>query len=118
MAVDPRDILRVPNLPLGKIVDENGMPTDDELTFRQALVTLLQKLFGNEGVVMPSQPQANVTAIQNYTNPQGQKTCQFGTIIYIPSTTAFPAAPNDSLVVAFNDGTAAQEPVFKTITVT
>jgi hypothetical protein len=115
--------IRIPNLPTGPITDANGMPTGDELTFRQALITLLQQFMGTEGLVMPSQDAANVTTIQNNTTttpgatPSTTYTCQFGTLLYIPSTTTYPASPNDSVVVAMNDGTVNQAPVFKTITV-
>lgn len=117
-------VIRIPNLPSGRMVDANGMPTEEELTFRQALLTLLQDLFGSEGLVMPSQSQANVTAIQNnQAQAQGSATgsvytCQFGTMLYIPSTAIYPTSPNDSVVIAMNDGTVNQAPIFKTVTVT
>lgn len=114
--------IRVPNLPIGNIVDENGMPTADEQMFRQNLITALQTLFGNFGVVVTSQDQTNITAIQNnvVTRQSGTSTisnysCQFGTLIYKPSTTVNPAIPNDYLAVAMDDGTANQAPVFKRI---
>ena len=40
-------IVRIPNLPLDKMVDENGRATPSELTFRQTLVSNLQTLFGH-----------------------------------------------------------------------
>lgn len=86
-----RNQVRIPNLPMGRIVDENGKATDDELTFRQALLTLLQQLAGTEGLVMPQQTTANITAIQNnrMNVPVGNTggvnqiyTCAYGTMIY------------------------------------
>lgn len=86
-----RNKVRIPNLPIGRIVDDNGKPTDDELTFRQALLTLLEQIVGTEGLVMPQQPTTNITTIQNAksTIPVGNSgavdqtyTCAFGTMIY------------------------------------
>lgn len=104
--------IRVPNLPNGQITDKDGNPTDDEITFRHALVTSLQKNFGNEGLVAPSQPAANITIIQNNQIPDpvtglpNQFSCQPGTIIY--------NSTNDTLMVAI---LVAGVPTFKTFTV-
>lgn len=86
--------VRVPNLPLGKIVDDNGYPTPEELTFRQALVTLLQTLFGNEGLVMPTQTTTNITSIVGNTalTPGATATtytCLPGTMIYNSTNNTF-----------------------------
>ena len=80
----PTDIqvVRIPNLPMGSIVDENGMATDDELTFRQTLITNLQRLIGNNGVVLPSLTTAQINDIVAATNQFGQYTCPFGTMFY------------------------------------
>jgi hypothetical protein len=81
-------VIRIPNLPSGRMVDENGMPTEEELTFRQALLTLLQDLFGAEGLVPPAQTTANITAIAaNQAQAQGASndlvyTMQPGTLLY------------------------------------
>ena len=114
--------IRIPNLPIGKIVDENGLPTAEEQMFRQNLITALQLLFGNQGVVVTSQDQANITAIQNNvaqklsgTSYLSYYTCQFGTMIYKPSTATYPAVPNDYLAVAMDDGTSNHAPLFKRI---
>ncbi len=116
--------IRVPNLPIGKMVDENGMPTAEEQMFRQALMTLLQTNFNNQGVVIPSQTQADLLIIQNNVvtkqSPSSTDTiesysCKFGTLLYKPSTTAYPTAPNDYLAVSMDDGTVNQAPVFKRI---
>ena len=91
--VASRDVIRVPNLPVGKITDKEGNPTDDELTFRQALVTGLQKNIGNEGLIAPSQtnaaaPDDFITQIQNHRIPDpitfapGQYSCGFGRFLY------------------------------------
>lgn len=105
-------VIRVPNLPTGPMVGEDGMPTDDEITFRQILVTSLQDNFGDEGLVAPSQPNDiapddHITQIQNNQLPDGQYTCQPGTIIY--------NSTNDTLMVAI---LVAGIPTFKTFTVT
>ncbi len=108
-----RNAVRIPNLPLGKIVDQNGMPTDDELNFRQTLITLLQKILGNEGLVMPQQSSANITIIQDNVQQAPDATtsihtCQFGTMIY--DTTLGVAK------IALEDPLGSGIPVFHTIT--
>lgn len=55
--------VRIPNLPLGRMVDENGMPTEEETNFRQALIALLQLNFGNEGLVPPAHDATNIALI-------------------------------------------------------
>lgn len=102
------DLIRIPNLPIGKITDGEGNPTDDELTFRQGLVTNLQTLFGNEGVVVPTLTAAQITTIEGFTDQQGNYTCQYGTIVY--NSTA------NSIMIAINDGAGA--PQFLTVTLT
>lgn len=116
---------RIPNIPGGAIVDAQGKPTAEELFFRQALLTLLQKLMGEEGLVMPQQDAANVLTIAAHKQenpgtaaPGSTYICAFGTMIYQPSTAIYPAAPNDLFLVAMNDGTVNQAPKFKTVTVT
>lgn len=119
-------VVRIPNLPMGRIVDQDGRPTDEEMFFRQSLLSLLLELIGAQGVVVPSQTQTDADKIATNTvdTPDGSGgmitsfTCQLGTLLYIPSTATYPAAPNDKLVVAMDDGTAAHAPTFKTITVT
>lgn len=119
-----RNEVRIPNLPIGPLVDKDGKATPEEMTFRQALLTLLENIAGTEGLVAPSQNAASVTLIQNgITNVPGATpaftyNCAFGTMLYVPSTTVFPVAPNDYFIVAMNDGTANQAPVFKQFTLT
>jgi len=114
-----RNTVRIPNLPMGQIVDANGKATDEEMTFRQALLTLLEQLAGNEGLVMPQQTDANITTIQNATieTPIGNSgssvttyTCAFGTMLY-DSTTA-------EVKIAVEDPLSSGIPVFKTVTLT
>jgi hypothetical protein len=100
-------VIRIPNLPTGEIVREDGTATDDELTFRTTLITSLQQNFGNEGVVVPTQDSVNIGVIQNNQLPDGQYSCQPGTIIY--------NSTNDTLMVSI---LVAGVPVFKTFTVT
>lgn len=83
--------IRIPNIPSGKVVDENGFASDDEQTFRRVLITSLQNNFGSEGCVVPSQTTANITSIQNntYVEPATGNiiyTCQGGTLIYDTDT--------------------------------
>ncbi len=122
-ATPRRDPIRIPNLPLGQIVDDKGMPTDDELTFRQSLVTALQNNMGNEGLVIPQQSQADANTILNHRveNPSNPATfvytCQLGTMLYIPHATDY---TQDKVVIAVrNDATyPATPPIFKTVTLT
>lgn len=101
-------VVRVPNLQSNKITDKDGNATDDELTFRHTLITNLQKLFGNEGCVVPTQSAANITIIQNntVTNPgtglSNVYTCQYGTILY--------DSTNNEIKIALNNG--SDMPVF------
>ena len=105
--------VRVPNLPLGAMVNEQGLPTIDMLTFLQTLVTNLQRYLGNEGLVAPTQTATNITTIQNNTvpNPSGGSpvyTCQYGTIIY--------DSTNNLMKMVIDNGSGA--PIFKTVTLT
>lgn len=108
-----RNSVRIPNLPLGQIVDAEGKATGDELTFRQSLLTLLAQLIGEEGMVIPSQTAANITTIQNNVQtfpgatPDTAYTCQPGTLIY--------DSTNDLFKVAI---LVAGVPTFMTVTVT
>ncbi len=104
--------IRIPNLPTGKIVDESGMPTSDEIFFRQALLSLLQNVLSDEGLVMPSQTTSNITIIQDNVviNPGvsgTEYTCLPGTFIY--------NSTNDTVQVSVLVGDV---PTFKTVTVT
>ncbi len=117
------EVTRIPNLPLGQIVNDNGMATDDELAFRQALITSLQSYMGNEGLVAPTQIEGSapgtdyVTQIQNHQNAQGQYTCQLGTIIYSQHPTDY---TQDKVVIAVRNSNdyPVSAPLFKTITLT
>lgn len=74
--------IRIPNLPNGKLVDEQGNASDDELTFRQGLITSLQQNFGPEGCVVPTQTAADIAIIVANQLPNGQYTCRPGTLLY------------------------------------
>jgi hypothetical protein len=123
MAIQQPQQIRVPNLPLGPMVDDKGAPVPAEITFRQALITSLQQNFGNEGLVAPSQTNVNpvtpgdppnaITTIQNNTLIINESdvpvyTCQGGTLLY--------DSTNNNLLVCIlaSDGT----PTFKVVTVT
>lgn len=105
--------IRIPNIPSGKVVDENGFPSDDEQTFRQILISSLQNNFGAEGCVIPSLSATDIVKIQN-NNFIDQATgntiysCQYGTLVY--NITA------NSIMAAIDNGTG--QPVFKTVTLT
>lgn len=101
-------VIRVPNLPVGQLIDETGHATDDFLTYLQALTQSLQQNYGAEGLVMPTQTDTNITTIQNNQDQQGRYTCQYGTLIYDET--------NNSIRVAVNNG--ADAPIFKTVTIT
>ncbi len=123
----PRNEVRIPNLPMGPLVDEKGYPTDEEQTFRQALLTLLQTFMGDEGLVMPTQDQASMTVIQNHTEttPAGTYgtpivtyTCALGTMLYvIPDITDY---TQDKVMVAVRNSNDYPDsaPLFKTFTIT
>jgi hypothetical protein len=105
--------IRIPNLPMGKVVNEQGFASDDEQTFRQTLITSLQANFGNEGCVIPSLSASDITTIQNnsYVDPANGNTvytCAYGTLVY--NTTA------NSIMATIDDGTG--KPIFKTVTLT
>lgn len=98
------DEVRIPNLHMGEMVDNTGYPTDDEMTFRQVLITNLQRLFGNNGVVLPSLTTVEIGYVENNVDIQGRKTCAYGTMVY--DTTV------NQVKVAINIG---GNPVFKVI---
>ncbi len=116
----PQDI-RVPTLPMGEMVTKDGMPTDDELLFRNQLIVSLQKNFSNEGLVIPVQgnaasPADYVTQIQNHQNLKGQFTCALGTMLYvIPDQADY---TQDKVMIAVrNDNTfPLTAPIFKQVT--
>lgn len=109
----PPQNVRIPNLPLGQITDDKGFATETEQTWRQTLISSLQHNFGNEGCVVPTQTQANITMIQNnnyidQATRQTVYTCQYGTMLY--NSTA------NSIMIAVNNGSG--QPVFRTVTLT
>ncbi len=114
MTVYTQGKIRIPNLPMGKVVDENGFASDDEQTFRQTLISSLQDNFGSEGCVIPSLSASDISIIQNNSyisqtdNVTVIYTCQYGTMVY--NTTA------NSIMAAIDDGTG--KPIFKTVTLT
>jgi len=107
--------IRIPNLPMGQIVDEQGHATDDELLYRQALTTNLQKYFGSEGCVVPTLSAADITLIQDnsYVDPGSGLTvytCGYGRIVYNSDA--------NSIMISVSDGGAPPQPIFKTVTLT
>ena len=112
-------IVRVPNLPTGQMVDEAGNPVDDELTFRQTLISSLQQNFGEEGLVMPTQyetvTQDYVTQIQNHQNIAGQYTCQLGTLLYVIADPTDHTLDKVMVAVRNDDTYPNTPPIFKEI---
>lgn len=109
--------IRVPNLPVGPMVDQDGMPSSSEMMFRQLLNRSLQQNFGNEGLVVPSQPNSvapnnAVSIIQNnqVANPVT------GALSYslVPGTLLYDST-NNNLLVAILVGDV---PTFKIVNVT
>ena len=106
-------VLRIPNLPTGPMTDDKGMPTNDELIFRQNLISSLQDNFGNEGLIAPTQkddiaPDNFIGQIQNFQLPNGQYTCGFGRFIYDET--------NNRMLVSIDGGGGV--PAFMEITLT
>ena len=106
-------VIRVPNLPIGNITDGSGRPTDDEMTFRHALVSQLQANFGNEGCVVPTQsnaaaPDNYIKQIQDNRLPNGEYTCGFGRFLYDET--------NNRILVSIDGGGGV--PAFMQVTLT
>ena len=115
-------IVRIPNLPIDKLVDEQGMPTPSEETFRQTLITNLQNLFGTEGCVVPTQDPTSLTTIQNniivnQSTDVAQFSCLPGTILYVQHPTDY---TQDKVMIAVRNSNdyPLTAPVFKTVTLT
>lgn len=108
---------RFPTLPLGNITNEDGTATQEEMMFRNNLITSLNNLSGNEGLVMPIQSQANMINIQNNKNIQGFYTCQLGTMLYIQDAVDF---NKDKVVIAVRNSNdyPNSAPIFKKVTLT
>lgn len=104
--------IRIPNLPIGPIVDKDGNPTDNELIFRQALIDLLQKNFGPEGIVSPAQSPANVQVINNNLDAiNNVYTMAPGTFIYQQDGADY---TQDKMIISFRDSntTGAQTKLY------
>lgn len=115
-------VIRIPNLPVGQMVDSTGSPTTDELTFRQTLISNLQKYFGNEGIVIPVQDAVSVALIQNNSvidtgSGLPVYTCQLGTMLYQLDPIDY--TQDKVLIAVRNDNTyPATPPIFKVVTLT
>ena len=116
--------IRIPNLPVGRIVDENGYPTVEEQTFRQTLLTLLQNNLGDMGTVVTSLSQDNINRIVNNTqsmdvpgnSPILTYTCPFGTLFYNIDAPSMSNPGGYGLQVTVNNG--SNIPVLKTVIIT
>ena len=106
---------RIPNLPVGQMVDKDGNPTQQEIVFRQNLITNLQQNFDTQGCVVTSQDTTNINIIveQNAVDPvtgqvdPTQYVCPPGTLFYNVTT--------DELQCVVLVGTV---PTLKTVTLT
>lgn len=110
--------MNIPDLPVSQIAAADGYPTPEENQFRQNLIQALQLGASEEGLVAPTQSQANMLVIQNNQNAQGQFTCALGTILYvIPDPNDY---TQDKVMIAVrNDNTYPNTaPLFKTVTLT
>jgi len=118
MAALPTNPIIIPNLPIGRIVDDDGNPTDEELIFRQQLISSLQRVIGAEGLVAPSQTAVDIATIATHQVPDPSNpansvyTVDFGTILYEVDA----ATPETTMKVIVDDGTGV--PVIKTFTLT
>lgn len=97
--------MNIPNLPFGKIVNEDGTPTDEMFTYLQNLTTALQNNASDEGLIAPTQTAAKITVIQNNQLENSQYTCGYGRFIY--------DSTNNKMWVSINNG--ANVPIFKEI---
>lgn len=116
--------IRVPNLPIGQMVDSEGNPTNTEMTFRQALITSLQTNFSSEGLVAPIQNPTTLPLIQDNAIPDPvtgllNYTCLPGTILYVQHPTDY---TQDKVMIAVRNSNifpSSLSPVlFKTVTLT
>lgn len=108
----------IPQLPVSKIIENDGYPTSEEMIYRQNLNQALQLGASEEGLVAPSQSAVNTAIIQNAQNTQGQYSCALGTILYvIPDPNDY---TQDKVMIAVrNDNTYPNTPpLFKTVTLT
>ena len=106
-------VVRIPTLPVDKMVDKDGGATPTEMTFRQTLLNNLQVLFGAEGCVVPTQSDVNIALIQDNQYPDSITglpvyTCGNGRILY--------DSVNNRILISIDNGSGI--PVFKQVTLT
>ena len=70
----------LPTLPLGEVVNKEGMLTPDWNQFFTQLLLYMNSNLSSEGFVQPSQPTTNIAQLTNANN---------GTIIYDSTTDQF-----------------------------
>lgn len=107
MTTSPTNVPNVPVDPMYEIQNGKIILSAVGKTFFETFINYFMTNFSSEGLVPPSQSAANITSIQNNRLPNGNYTCQFGTLIYNSTT--------NSLMVALNNG--SNVPVFHTIMV-
>lgn len=86
--------MNIPNYVDMKVIGEDGHFTPEWKIIMQQLLTTLNRNAGPEGLVAPTQTDANITLIQNNQiqssiapdMPTFIYTCQFGTLIYDSDT--------------------------------
>ena len=95
-----------------KVVNEDGTFTDSVQNFFDSLHSALVAIIGDEGLVMPTQDDDNLSTIETatITSPTGIVTnkCQFGTMIYDSTT--------NKGMLSLDDGSG--NPIFKQIVTT
>jgi hypothetical protein len=96
--------MRIPNIPVGKVLNEEGYLSDEFKTFFYELIKTMQENLGDEGLVSPTQTASNLTIIQNNVLPNGAYSCKFGTTLY--------DSTNNTGRFAIDNGSGA--PIFKT----
>lgn len=96
--------MNIPNLPIGAIVDKDGLFTDVGKNFFNQLIVELQTNASQEGLVSPTQTASNIVTIQNSQLPNGEYATSYGTILY--------DSTNNTGRFAINNGSGA--PIFKT----
>ena len=91
MTVEQPQISQIPDLPIDGFVDEEGNLSDAAKYFFQQLISVLQNIAGNYGLVPPSQSTADIATIAvatltgltySATPPLNPYTVGGGTILY------------------------------------
>lgn len=104
--------MNIPNLPVGRIIEDNGNPTDQELTFRQNLISELQKNVGKYFFAPPQLSSAEIAQLELATEPSPAG----GVIYVVPFGAWVYNTTTNAIMFAVDNGSGA--PIFKTATLT